>query len=133
MVNKYDQGHATATFTVQPPGDRDTLEALGIAPDAQVLPVTWSLERTPVGPLTPLSPQDLQTAFNEYADVVRSLPADRAVAPDGWQLPPIPDFSGEDRFGPRTPVVLARAAQLWSTRNLEGRIEATLGFASKRA
>ncbi len=130
LVRKFDQGLATVTFEVQPPGDRDALEALGIAPDAQVLALTWSLERQPVGPLTPLAPQDLQTAFDEYAGLVRSLPARRPAAPDGWDLPPIPDFHVEGRFGPRTPVVLARAAQLWSTHDLAGWIEAILAFAS---
>ena len=47
VVREFDQGLATVTFEVQPPGDRDALEALGIAPDALVLPVTWSLERAP--------------------------------------------------------------------------------------
>jgi hypothetical protein len=133
VVKKYDQGHATVTFGVQPPGDRDALEALGIAPDAHVLPVAWSLERTPIGPLAPLSPQALQVAFDEYADLCASLPRGRLDAPDGWDLPPIPSFEPEARFGPRTPVVLARAAQLWSTRNLEQWIETILWFASLRS
>ena len=131
VVRKFDQGLATVTFEVQPPGDRDALEALGIAPDAQVLPLTWSLERSAVGPLSPLPPQDLQTAFDEYAGLVRSLPARRPAAPDGWDLPPIPRLRAEGRFGPRTPVVLARAAQLWSTDDLAGWIEAILAFASR--
>ena len=34
-------------------------------------------------------------------------------APSGWELPASPSFGVEQRFGPLTPVVLARAAQLW--------------------
>lgn len=34
-------------------------------------------------------------------------------APAGWSLPRAPSFAPGQRFGPRTPVVLARAAQLW--------------------
>ncbi len=37
VVKKYDQGHATVTFDIQPPGDRDALEALGIATEAHAL------------------------------------------------------------------------------------------------
>ena len=41
-------GLVTVHFRVGPPGDRDELEALGIAPRAEVLPIRWSLHGHPV-------------------------------------------------------------------------------------
>jgi len=116
VVRKYDHGVATVTFHVQPPGDRDALEALGIKPDALVLPVTWSLERAPIGPLRRLSSQGYAAAFREYDELWRSLPTHRD-APEGWEFS-LPSFEPDQRFGPRTPIVIARAAQLWSARDL---------------
>jgi len=130
VVEKFDQGHVSVTFQIGTPGDREALEALGIAPGAEVLPVHWSLEREPIGPSLPMSPAARQAAFDEYASVVRSLPPRRAAAPEGWQLTPIPDFGADERFGPRTPVVLARAAQLWSSADLRPWIGESLPFAS---
>ena len=45
----YDDGLVTCRFRLDPPGDRDELEAFGIAPGADVLPVRWSLHRRPIG------------------------------------------------------------------------------------
>ena len=41
----YDDGLVTCRFRLDPPGDRDELQALGIMPGAEVLPVRWSLHR----------------------------------------------------------------------------------------
>src|SRR6185295_7754193 len=40
----------------------------------------------------------------------------------------LPTFEADQRFGPRTPLVLARAAQLWSTRDLAGWVKAIASF-----
>jgi hypothetical protein len=111
LVRHYDQGHAKVTFRIQPPGDRDMLEAFGIAPDAQVLPVAWTLQRKPPGELGPMSPEAESEALAEYAQIVRHLPTKRAAGL-GRQLPLRPSFDPEQPFGPRSPIVLARAAQL---------------------
>jgi hypothetical protein len=126
LVRKYDGGLATVTFEVQSPGDREALEALGIRPGASVLPVTWSLERRPVGSSTSLAPEDNVSALREYDVLMSTLPA-RHPAPPGWELT-WPRFSPDQPFGPRTPVVLARAAQLWSTRDVGGWVEAMANF-----
>ena len=41
----FDGGDAIASFRVDPPEDREALEAFGIAADAQILPIRWSLAR----------------------------------------------------------------------------------------
>jgi hypothetical protein len=50
-------------------------------------------------------------ALAEYAEIVRRLPTTRGAGL-GRQLPAWPSFDPEQPFGPRTPIVLARAAQL---------------------
>lgn len=113
----YDDGESVVTFTLQPPGDREFLQAFGIAPNAQVLPLSWSLRRPPIGELGPLAPNDLLAASEEYAQLFRARGAD-VQAPPGWGLPRFPSYDPGELFGPRTPVVLARAAQLWSAPDL---------------
>lgn len=110
---EYDDGTAIVDLRVDQPGDRDLLEAFGIDPGALILPVTWSLTRPPVGPLVPLAPVALEDARREYADTLASLPSSRRRAPSGWELPAAPSYSPDLRFGPLTPLVLVRAAQLW--------------------
>ena len=127
-VERFDGGHVSVAFEIQPPGDRNALEAWGIVPGARILPVTWSLDRPPLGEAAPLSPQQRMLAFDEYADLARNARAGRGVTPEGWALPSFPRFDPGDRFGPLTPLVLARAAQLWSSTDLVPWIEEALAF-----
>jgi hypothetical protein len=107
----YDGGMVTAQFRLDPPGDRDELEAFGIAPGALVLPVRWSLHRRPIGRPRALSKRGLQRATSEYAELLAGL-GDRASVPDGWTLPPTFVAGGE--YGPLTPMVAGRVAEFWS-------------------
>jgi hypothetical protein len=107
----YDGGMVTVGFRVDPPGDRDELEALGIAPGALVLPVRWSLHRCPVGRPRPLTKRALARATAEYAELRAGLD-EHAGMPDGWNLPAT--FSPGGDFGPLTPMVAGRVAELWS-------------------
>jgi hypothetical protein len=112
MTRIYDGGLATVTFEVGPPGDRDELEAYGVGPGALVLPVLWSLRRPAEGPLSPLTESAEALARDTYADLLRGLdPARRG--PRGWSVPTTPSFAVDQRFGPLTPLVVARGAQLW--------------------
>ena len=112
VTREYDGGLARVTFKVQPPGDKEQLEAFGVPPWVDVLPVLWSLHRPPDGPLTALTPEAEEEARRVFLEVSRGLDPTRR-APRGWTVPAVPSFSVEQKFGPLTPVVLARAAQLW--------------------
>ncbi len=107
----YDDGLVTCRFRLDPPGDRDELQAFGTLPGAEVLPVRWSLHRRPIGRPRPLGERGLARATAEYAAILARL-GDDASVPDGWTLPPAFDPGGE--FGPLTPMVAARVAELWS-------------------
>jgi hypothetical protein len=107
----YDDGLVTCRFRLDPPGDRDELEAFGIAPDAQVLPVRWSLHRRPVARPRPLTKRSLQRATSEYAAILAGL-GDEVAVPAGWELPA--EFVPGGEFGPLTPMVAARVAEFWS-------------------
>jgi hypothetical protein len=112
LERQYDAGQTTLRFRIGEPADRDVLEAYGVAPGAIVLPVHWSLHRVPEGARSALSPRDEEEAASAYREITAAL--DRARrAPRGWSLPQTPSFDPDQRFGPRTPVVVARAAQLW--------------------
>ena len=56
ICEEYDNGEAIVRYRVDPPGDREELEAYGIAHGAEVLPVRWSLERAAEGDLVGLGP-----------------------------------------------------------------------------
>jgi len=112
VAREYDTGLAQITFRVEPPGDREQLEAYGVPPGVDVLPVLWSLQRAAEGPLTPLTPEAEGQAQALFLEISRGLDFARE-APPGWELPFMPWFDADQRFGPLTPVVLARAAQLW--------------------
>ena len=107
----YDDGMVTCRFRLDPPGDRDELQAFGTMPGAEVLPVRWSLHRRPIGRPRPLGKRGSERATAEYAAIVARL-GDDAVVPDGWTLAPTFEPGGE--FGPLTPMVAARVAELWS-------------------
>lgn len=109
----FDGGEARAHFRVEPAGDRERLEAFGIGPDATVLPVSWSLTRPPVGPLTELDAEALAVGTAEFAHVALQLEPE-VRGPGPWQVPETPDFAPEQDLGPLTPVVRARAAQMIS-------------------
>lgn len=47
IERRFDDGTVLVRFEVDPPGDRAALEAFGIARGATVLPIPWSLDRTP--------------------------------------------------------------------------------------
>ena len=111
VEQRYDGGLVRVRFRVDPPGDREELEAFGVPPGADVLPVRWSLHRDPEGPLEPMTPEAKLCAAKEYAAIHASLGSE-ATAP-GWQLPAEPSFGPAQRYGPRTAVILGRAAELW--------------------
>jgi hypothetical protein len=116
LDQEYDAGLVTVHFRVDPPGDRHQLEALGIAPGAAVLPIRWSLHRAPEGELAPLGAHAIETACVETA-ATRTQLVESLKPPRGWELPDPPTgaagFCVDQRYGPLTPLVLTRAAQLW--------------------
>src|SRR3546814_10573869 len=109
----YDDDQVTAHFQLDPAQDAEDLDAFQAADGAKVLPVRWSLEREPVGEPQPMAAVALAAAQSEYAHLCDVL-ADRGPLPAGWELPESPDWSPTARFGPCTPLVLARAALVWT-------------------
>jgi hypothetical protein len=112
----YDDGLVTVTFRVDPPGDREVLEAFGIAPGALVLPVSWSLCRPPAGELARMQPEAEQAMRAEYLHLLKASVVSGAP-PVGWSRPVLSVDPDQD-FGPRTTMVMARGAQLWSCSDL---------------
>jgi hypothetical protein len=106
----YDAGHVTVRFVVGAPTDAEQVEAFQ-AGDVTVLPVRWSLHREPEGPLTPMSAEQQVVAAAQYAEAVGLLP-DRAALLPGWELPRVPTWSPDQRWGPRSPLVSARVQLL---------------------
>ena len=99
LRREYDAGLAVVDYRVDPPGDRDELEAFGIAPGAIVLPIPWSLTRPPEGTVSPLTHDALAIAVADYKNVLATV--DRQIpAPLGWELPDEPSYSPDQRFGP---------------------------------
>ena len=111
LERAYDGGLVQVRFQVDPPGDRDELEAFGAPAGADVLPVRWSLHRAPEGSLVAMTPEAAAWAAQEYDAILGSL-VTQAAAP-GWRLPVGPSFDPEQTYGPRTPIVIGRAAELW--------------------
>lgn len=107
---EFDAGLVTVRFVLDPPEAAEPLEAFQ-AGDVPVHPVRWSLHREPEGPLTPLSPEQLAVAGIELDELRAALGPDPAPLP-GWELPAEAGFAPEQRWGPRTPIVLARGVQL---------------------
>jgi hypothetical protein len=90
IERRYDAGQTTLRFRIGEPADREVLE----------------------GPRSALSRHDEEEAASAYRAITAD-PDHARHAPRGWSLPQKPSFDPGQRFGPRTPVVLARAAQLW--------------------
>jgi hypothetical protein len=111
LTRTYDGGLATVEFRVDPPEDRLELQAFGVDPSAEVLPVRWSLRRDPAGPLTPLSDSALREARGLWTRLTAGLDR-RRRAPTEWTVSKRPDFDPHQQFGPLTPLVSARGAQL---------------------
>jgi hypothetical protein len=111
LRREYDGGLAVVEYHVDPPGDRELLEAYGAPEGADVLPVRWSLSRPPTGPARPLSELDVRRMTKRYDELLGRL-GHREGLPKGWELPDRPSFEVDQRFGPLTPLVLARAAQM---------------------
>ncbi len=109
----YDAGLSRLAFRVDPPDDRELLEAFQIDPEAQVVPVRWSLHRPPPGDNQPMTEAATAQAEDDY-DYLTSALQDPEDAPDGWELPARVSWATDQRFGPRHPLVLARAAWLWA-------------------
>jgi hypothetical protein len=110
-VETYDEGFVEAWFSVHAPVDAEDLDAFG-ARDAPVLPITWELRRPPLGDLRPMDPTAQAVAAAAYDDIAPRVQP--MVLPPEWDLPRVPTWDADQRFGPRTPLVLARAAQLSS-------------------
>jgi hypothetical protein len=111
LTRAYDGGLATVEFRVDPAEDPEALQAHGVEPSAQVLPVRWSLRREPAGELSPLGEDALEEAHRAWAQLTVGLDRDRR-APAEWAVPRRASFGPEQRFGPLTPLVIARGAQL---------------------
>lgn len=60
-----------------------------------------------------MTPDAEAWASKEYAAIRGSL--DTAAAAPGWGLPIEPSFDPAQRYGPRTAVILGRAAELWQS------------------
>jgi hypothetical protein len=111
LTRTYDGGLATVEFRVDPPEDRLDLQAFGVDPAADVLPVRWSLRREPTGELAPLSDRALEEARRAWTGLISGLDRSRRMPPE-WTVPKRPSFAPGQRFGPLTPLVAARGAQL---------------------
>jgi hypothetical protein len=111
LRREYDDGAAVLDLVVDGPGDREVLEPFGIHPRARVLPVRWSLTRTPEGRLSRLTKSARETAHSRFREIAATIHPVRPT-PRGWRLPASPSFAPGQKYGPLTPVVRARAAQL---------------------
>jgi hypothetical protein len=111
LRREYDGGLAVVEYRVDPPGDRQQLEAYGVPEGAAVLPVRWSLSRPPIGPALPLGELEVRRMTKRYDELAGRL-STRDGLPKGWELPDRPSFEVGQRFGPLTPLVLARAAHM---------------------
>lgn len=112
----YDAGFTRARFRIDPPDDRDVLEALRIAPDAEVVPVRWSLHRAIEHEPRPI-PEETRAAAEREIDELRSFVPDDHPMPPGWPSgsePDPDDWSTAARYGPLTPLVTATAALAWT-------------------
>lgn len=107
VERSFDGGMARVRFEVGSPGDRAALQAFGIARGAVVLPIRWSLDRGREGEPRELDDEARQEARLEYAALARRLA--RVGIPPGWRIYVRPRFTSQQRFGPLTALVHARA------------------------
>lgn len=109
----YDAGLVTVRFRLDPAEPAEALEAFQ-AGDAPVLPVRWSLHRPEPGLLSPMSAEARTAAEQLYAELVAQLDDADVPEVEGWALPSDVSWDPGQKYGPRTPLVLARAAQLFA-------------------
>jgi len=109
----YDAGLVTVRFRLDPAEPADALEAFQ-AGDVPVLPVRWSLHRPEPGPLAAMSDDAQAAAERLYAELVAELEDRDVPEVDGWGLPGDVSWDPHQKYGPRTPLVLARATQLFA-------------------
>lgn len=114
VERQYDADLVTVRFEVFPPEDREPLEAFGIAPEAEVIPIRWSLHRPPAGVLTAMSADDEVAAVAQFNNL-RVMLAGLTEQLPGWEFPAEPRWDVDQVYGPRTPLVHARAAFLWTS------------------
>ncbi|MFL6060328.1 MAG: hypothetical protein ACJ72E_03780 [Marmoricola sp.] len=119
IEREYDGGLVTVRFRVDPPGDRDELEALGIAAGAEVVPIRWSLHRPDPGPNAAMTRKAQEEARARFRRLLAAFEGSLAGLPGlrglpGWEVPARPRWSPGAKYGPRTSVVLAHAAYFWT-------------------
>jgi hypothetical protein len=109
----YDAGLVTVRFRLDPAEPAEDLEAFQ-AGDVPVLPVRWSLHRPEPGPLTPMSAEAQAAAEQLYDELVTELRQLDVPEIAGWELPGDVSWDPSQKYGPRTALVLARAARLFA-------------------
>lgn len=107
FVQEFDSGHAFGRFRLGDPTDPGPLEAHQVETGAQVVPISWSLTRVPVG-----TPKEVSSVVSESI----------RMAAARWQSmlgelgcefdPPGESTAADQEFGPWTPVVLRMRAAL---------------------
>jgi hypothetical protein len=111
--DSYDGGLVSVRFRLDPAEPAEALDAFR-AGDVPVLPVRWSLHRPEPGPLAPMSDRAQHAAEQLYAELVAEIgPTDMSSIGE-WALPSEAHWDPHQKYGPRTPLVLARAAQVAS-------------------
>ncbi|MFT4289093.1 hypothetical protein [Nocardioides sp.] len=105
----YDAGLVTVRFRLDAAEDAESLEALQVR-GSPVCPVRWSLHRAPAGAPTPLDDAARARATTAFTRLVSAAP--EVAAPPGWEVPAVPSWDPEQRWGPLAPLVAARAARL---------------------
>jgi hypothetical protein len=108
---EYDDGLVIVRFQLDPPQTAESLDAFG-ADNASVVPLRWSLERPSIKPPVAMTDLEQRCAELRWLELVKDLDVTRS-APPGWRLPTMPSWSVDQKYGSRTPLVLALAARLW--------------------
>lgn len=120
VTRELDAGAVTMQMEIGPPRDPESLDAFQAHPEAVVWPVSWSLTRPLEGANEPLEGAALAQAEADFRAAVGLIDTGlidtvaAAAVPAGWEVPSRPSYDPEQLFGPRTPVVLARAARFWT-------------------
>ncbi|MEO8517759.1 MAG: hypothetical protein ABI438_01165 [Dermatophilaceae bacterium] len=130
VERSFDGGMARVRFEVDPPGDRNALEAFGIARGASVLPIPWSLDRGIAGKARDLGGEALAQAKVDFAVLARGLSP--VGVPPGWKLYKKPRFSSKQRFGPLTALVHAQAIAIAQSSSEQMRGFVELAFCARR-